>query len=203
MRYPDLLTTSKKIGILGGSFNPLHLGHLEMLQIVIKKKLVSEVLLIPNYKNPLEKKNYYLPVAIRLNILKKVFKQHSASHIWDYETSQKRAVPTFETLCLLHDKFPEKKFYLVMGGDTFTQLPKWYKSQKLLEVANFIVFSRKNFATFTKIQKMKKEVLFLKETISDIQSSHLRQKEQNYECYAQELESYFNKLMLSTPNETR
>lgn len=195
MQYPNLSPACQKIGVLGGSFNPLHKGHLEMLQKVQQKKIVEEFLLIPNYKNPLEKKNYYLSATIRWKILQQVFYQQKTYILWDYELQQKRAVPSIETSSLLQKQFPTKKFYWILGADAFAKISQWQASQTLQKIINFIVFPRKNFVNPPNLINSQ-QVTVLKDEISAIHSSSIRATNLDYKSYSQELRDYFLSLIL-------
>ena len=191
MGYPNLLSGSKKIGIFGGSFNPLHKGHLKILYLVKKKELVDEIVVVPNYKNPLEKKDYYLLVKTRLKILQQVIGKQQRYHLWSYECEQKRAVSSIETLALLQKKFLKKEFFWILGADSFATISHWQKADEFQNMVNFIVFPRKNISI--KPLHNKKKVIFLDSSF-DLESSFLRKTPTNYESYILELKNYFQKL---------
>ena len=110
--YPKLKPQSKKIAFFGGSFNPLHCGHLELLAVLQKKKLVDEVIVVPNCSNPLENKKQYLSKEVRWYILRKAFQGENFFHLWNYELFQKKAFFTAESIRLLQNlKFSVKKAF--------------------------------------------------------------------------------------------
>jgi nicotinate (nicotinamide) nucleotide adenylyltransferase len=164
-----------------------------MLQTLQKKKIVDEVLLIPNYRNPIEKKTHYLPSEMRWKILQRVFDKQKKYTLWNYELRQKRAVPSIETLRILQKKFYFKKFYWIMGADTFAKISEWQESKDFQRRADFIVFPRAKNPAPTPPKTSK--IIFFNEPISDIHSTHLRAATQNYESYSQDLRTHF----LSSP----
>lgn len=194
MFYPNLSAQSKNIGIFGGSFNPLHKGHLEMLSIIKKRKLVCEVIVLPNYRNPIESKNYYLSVATRLSLLKQVLAVDKAYHLWTYECEQKKAVTSIESLSLLQKQFPLQEFYWVLGADSLATISQWKNSQDFQKMVNFIIFSRKNVLLDVCHLHTKKKIIILEDRISDIESSLLRNNQKISHKYVQELKSYFQQL---------
>ena len=181
---------SKKIGVFGGSFNPLHIGHLEILKEIKKLKIVDEILVIPNYKNPLEEKNYYLPARIRLYILNEVLKDSFFS-ILDYEISQKKAVPTIETISTLKKLYAQKKFHLILGSDSFASIHLWQSVKHLIKKVDFILFQRVGFPFTIPLDIEKKKIIFLKKKIPQMHSSTIREKELDYKSYAEKLKKHF------------
>ena len=142
--YPNLQPQSKKIAFFGGSFNPLHYGHLELLVFLNKNNLVDEVIVVPNCANPLENKKQYLSKEIRWYILRKAFQEEN--FFQNYELFQKKAVFTAESIRLLQNKFSKKEFYIVLGSDSFEKIESWKSVSYLKENTHFIVFQREGFA---------------------------------------------------------
>ena len=175
-----------KLAVLGGSFNPLHKGHLQIIAQV--KKIIPDIIIIPNYKNPLEIKNNYLASKLRWDILQKTLGNIKNISLWDYELKQKRAVPSFETLTKIKKNFPNKELYFVLGADAFCHFNQWKNAEKIREIVYFILFTRKNFP-IVKNQMIEKDLL-LENKICDIQSSTLREKITDYLNYIKELKSY-------------
>ena len=186
MKLLKLSKKTNKIGVFGGSFNPLHKGHLQILAQV--QKITPETIIIPNYKNPLEIKNNYLASKLRWEILTKVLGDIKNIHLCDYELKQKKAVPSFKTLTELKKHFPNKELYFVLGADAFSRFNQWKNAKEIRTIVYFILFQRKNFP-IAKTQMVEKDLL-LKNKICDIQSSTLRLKIKDYLKYIKELKSY-------------
>lgn len=195
INYPKLLANSKKIGLFGGSFNPLHVAHLEIVVEVKKKNLVDEIVIIPNYKNPLEKKKY-LDSKLRFQILKDVFQCSNFFHLWDYELETKRAVYAVETVKLLKKKFTDKSFYFILGSDSFKKINYWYNYEYLCREVSFILFQReKDKKIDFKQYNTSIDLLLLDSKICNSSSSSIITKILDYQLYTLKLKKKFKKLL--------
>ncbi len=195
--YPNLQPQSKKIAFFGGSFNPLHYGHLELLVFLNKNNLVDEVIVVPNCANPLENKKQYLSKEIRWYILRKAFQGENFFHLWDYELFQKKAVFTAESIRLLQNKFSKKEFYIVLGSDSFEKIESWKSVSYLKENTHFIVFQREGFEPIQSENFASFKVFVPDKKISDIRSSDLIKQEKDYKSYAEKLKNRFQQLLSS------
>ncbi len=212
INYPNLQPKSKKVAFFGGSFNPLHYGHLELLAFLKKNNLVDEAIVVPNCANPLEEKKKYLSKEIRWSILRQVFQKegfhNKASHnkagqletffhLWGYELFQKKAVFTAESIRLLKQKFSQKDFYLVLGSDSFERIDGWNSVSYLKENTHFIVFQREGFESIKVKNFASFKVLIPDKKISDVQSSDLIKEKKDYKSYAEEMKNQFQDLLVS------
>ena len=135
---------SKKdyIGIFGGSFDPIHKGHVESLKSVIKELNLSKVLVIPNKVSPLKD----LSVASSLEKIKMLeiaFKDFKEIEIEDYEL--KKEGPSFmvETLQYLDKKLGKKEhFLLIIGEDSFQSFHRWKNYQHIIKMTSLLVMNR-------------------------------------------------------------
>ena len=191
--YPNLATNSKQIGVFGGSFNPLHLGHLEMVSILKKQKLVEELIIIPNYQNPLEKKKY-LDVSLRWKILKTVFQKDAFFHLWDYEIRQTKPSYFYKTLELLKAEFKKKQFYLILGSDSFAKITQWQNYSYIIANTKFIIFQRADNIPITNLQLLI-EYHLVNKKITNISSSSIIKQITDYSVYINKLQNKFNQLI--------
>ena len=135
---------SKKdyIGIFGGSFDPIHKGHIESLKSVIKKLNLSKVLVIPNKVSPLKD----LSVASSLEKIKMLeiaFKDFKEIEIEDYELKKEGPSFMIETLQYLDGKLGKKKhFLLIIGEDSFQSFHRWKNYQHIIKMTSLLVMNR-------------------------------------------------------------
>ena len=135
---------SKKdyIGIFGGSFDPIHKGHIESLKSVTKKLNLSKVLVIPNKVSPLKD----LSVASSLEKIKMLeiaFKDFKEIEIEDYELKKEGPSFMIETLQHLNKKLGKKKhFLLIIGEDSFQSFHRWKNYQHIIKMTSLLVMNR-------------------------------------------------------------
>ena len=135
---------SKKgyIGIFGGSFDPIHKGHIESLKSVTEKLNLSKVLVIPNKVSPLKD----LSVASSLEKIKMLeiaFKDFKEIEIEDYELKKEGPSFMIETLQHLNKKLGKKKHYLlIIGEDSFQGFNRWKNYQQIINMTSILVMNR-------------------------------------------------------------
>lgn len=123
-----------KTAIFGGSFDPVHLGHIELVKKALKLN-IDKLIIMPNYLNPL-KHNFSAPPKLRLKWLREVFKNMQNVKVSDFEINQNRAVYTIETV----KKF--KPNYFIIGSDNLKTLEKWKSIDTLKNMVEFVVATR-------------------------------------------------------------
>ena len=168
---------NKKIGILGGTFDPPHKGHLYISKFALKKLQLNKVIWVVTKKNPLKKKPY-LNTKKRINLSKKIVKKEKKISV-NYYDDKIKSVNTFKLLQYIKKKNKKVKLYFLMGADTLVQLHKWYKWEKIPELAQIIVFSRQNYSrrsinsvAFKKLNK--KGLIYINSKMVNISSTLIR-----------------------------
>jgi len=167
------LKKPKKIGILGGAFNPPHLGHLILAKRALKAARLQKIIFMPCGIPPLRKSNL-AETKDRLAMVKILIKDNPLFKISDYEIKKgekgKKSY-TYETIKYLKKKYPDYQIYWILGEDSFREMieGKWkYDGLKMLAEAHFLVADRKkhpfNLKTLPKKFKEKSKK-FLKKVI--------------------------------------
>jgi len=134
----------KKIGILGGSFDPVHNAHIKIAQKAIERLKLDQVLFVPCHFAPHWEGKKVLPVKHRVAMLKKVLKEKSGCLLSLIEIKRKGISYTIETLKALKKEYPKgTKFYFILGSDSWSQLPTWKNFKSLIKLSEFVVFNRK------------------------------------------------------------
>ncbi len=158
-----------RIAIFGGSFDPIHVAHVTVVQEALKNLEIDKIIVIPTYLNPF-KSSFYLNPETRFKLLKKVFKEFEKVQVCDYEINQQKISYSIDTVNYLKNLYKPSKIYLIIGEDNLKTLDKWHEIEKLKELVEFVVASRKGFES-----KKAKEFKNLDVNI-DISSSSLRDK---------------------------
>ena len=130
------------IGIFGGSFDPIHKGHIESLKSVTKKLNLSKVLVIPNKVSPL--KNLSVASSLeKIKMLEIAFKDFKEIEIEDYELKKEGPSFMIETLQYLDGKLGKKKhFLLIIGEDSFQSFHRWKNYQDIIKMTSILVMNR-------------------------------------------------------------
>lgn len=115
----------KKTGIMGGTFNPIHNGHLYMAQKAMEHSELDEILWIPNHTPYMKDRSKILDPAIRLKMTELAIDHHPNYRISDMEITRGGNSYTHVTLSLLHKAEPETDFYFITGADTLYTIEKW------------------------------------------------------------------------------
>jgi len=158
------------IALFGGSFDPPHIGHEQIVQTVLAQINIDKLFIIPTYLNPFKNK-FHLTPKVRLELIKQLFKDNIKINICDFEIKQQRAVSTFETINFLKTKYSIDKIYLIIGADNLKNIHLWYNFNQLKNLVEFVVISRENH--MTKHNDFKTLNIHLD---IDISSSQLRKK---------------------------
>jgi len=173
------------IAIFGGSFDPPHIGHEEIIQKALEKLDIDVLFVIPTYLNPF-KKRFFAPADLRYKWVKKLLLPYTKAKVLDYELRQNRPVPTIETVQYLKRKYQPDKIYLIIGADNLSSLTQWRDYEKLKEMVEFVVATRDKRPIPGKLQRLGVNV--------DISSTRLREHpEANYlpKSLADEIMHYY------------
>ena len=133
------------IGILGGSFNPVHVGHMILASYLSQWGYVDEVWLTLSPRNPLKDPSELIPDLRRLAMLNIAVKGSDNIDICDIELSMPRPSNTIRTLELLRERNPDKKFKLIIGSDNWRNFDRWREPQKILDEFGVIVYLRPGY----------------------------------------------------------
>lgn len=136
--------TSPFIAVLGGSFDPIHNGHLELAEIVSQHIPNAEVQFVP-CGNPVHRLPSLISPQDRINMIKLAIANHSHWHLNTYEIDKTDPSYTINTLLHFRQLFPEASIGFVMGMDTFFSLESWENWQELLNYAHLLVTPRKGY----------------------------------------------------------
>lgn len=167
-----------KVGILGGSFNPIHIGHLILADEVRQKLELDKVFFIPVYLPVHKEAKDLLPAQERLRMVKLALKGNPYFEALDLEAKRKGKSYTIDTLRGLRQSYPEvKKFFFIVGSDAIGYLDSWKDIDEVMKLAKFVVASRPNYP----LKNLTKNILPLAIESVDISGYRLRQRLKNNE----------------------
>ena len=134
-----------KIGLFFGSFNPIHNGHLIVASYVANHTDVKQVWLVVSPQNPLKAQSTLLNEYDRLHLARVAVEDDPQIKVSDIEFGLPKPSYTIDTLTYLQEKYPQHEFSVIMGGDSFQNLPKWKNFETLVKNYHFIVYRRDGF----------------------------------------------------------
>jgi nicotinate-nucleotide adenylyltransferase len=134
-----------KIIIFGGSFDPPHIGHIEMARYVLDD--CDKLIIIPVGRSPLKQSSHVADSHHRFKMTELAFKDLSAKVlVSDFELKSKAESHSINSVEWLEREYPDSEFSMIIGDDQFVQLEQWYQIDKLLEKLSFICFNRSGTA---------------------------------------------------------
>lgn len=134
------------IGIFGGTFNPIHNGHLALAQTVLDTLHCTQIRFVPAALPP-HKTAPAVTAQHRAAMVKLAIQAHPQYVLDSCELDRQGPSYTIETLHLLRQRFPEQSLCLLIGQDSYQQLPTWHRWQELLEYCHLLVVHRADLET--------------------------------------------------------
>ena len=167
-----------KIGIFGGTFNPIHLGHIRLGQLVLDEIKLDKILFIPDNTPPHKSNKELASGTYRLEMINISLKDHKNMESSDIELKREGKSYTYETLLELKKQNPNDELFLLTGADMFLTLDKWREPETIFNTANIIGvprvksdFEKMNEYAENVIKPMGAKVFMLSQTVFDTASS--------------------------------
>jgi nicotinate-nucleotide adenylyltransferase len=133
-----------RIGLLFGSFNPIHIGHLIIADTMLGEPEIDSVWFVVSPHNPHKKKNQLLHEFDRLDMVRLAIADNPCFDVSDIEFRLPQPNYTIDTLTYLSAKYPQHKFQLIIGGDNLSTFHKWKNYTLILEDYGLLVYPRPN-----------------------------------------------------------
>ena len=132
----------KRIGLFGGSFNPIHLGHTALAAYICEQGLVDEVWLMVSPQNPLKQDLTLLDENERLHMAHLAAAPYPMLKACDFEFTLPRPSYTYHTLQVLREAYPDCEFSLIIGEDNWDNFHRWYRGEDIARETTIIVYPR-------------------------------------------------------------
>ena len=169
-------SSKKSIGLLGGSFDPPHKGHLIISKIALKKIKLKKVLWLVTKKNPFKKKSFF-SLTQRVSKAKKITKKEKKIEV----ISLDKIVGSSRSINIINYLINKKKLtniYFIIGADNLIKFHKWKSWKKIVKLTKLIVFSRKGYDKQGKksivTKYLKNKIIFIDNKHISISSSKFR-----------------------------
>ena len=171
-----------KIGIMGGTFDPIHNGHLMLGETAYHQYQLDKVWFMPN-GNPPHKKQIGTDAMTRMEMVKLAIKDKEYFELQDYEVMKESVSPTYQTLQHFKEVYPEDTFYYIIGADSLFSIERWIHPELIFPNCIILAACRNEIDTSEEMnaqieylcEKYDAQIKFLKSEMIDISSSELRE----------------------------
>ena len=163
-----------RIGILGGSFDPIHLGHLQLARAVQKDFFLDKVFFVPSKVPPHKQTQILAGAADRINMISLAIKPYRSFSASRYEIDKRGMSYTYVTMRYFRKLYPRADIFFLMGSDSFNELSSWARIEQLMSLCTCIVVKRRDYPP-RKESPYYSRVLFARNEIPDVSSSMIRE----------------------------
>lgn len=177
------------IGILGGTFNPIHRGHLMLAQKTIEQfPEIEKIVILPNNKPAYKGNNEIISPKERINMIKLAIKEFPFAEVSDIEIKRGGITYSYDTLTEIKKINPDLKIYFIIGADSLFTIDKWYKYDEFMKMCTLLAARRKSnydemkmYANNLMKKNKKAKIEFINSPNMDISSSAIRKFLSRYE----------------------
>jgi len=156
----ELWGDKMKIGLYGGTFDPIHIGHLIVLENTLNFMGLDKIIVLPSSNPPHKQNKKKTDTSIRVEMVKAAIEDNPKLELSTFEANDDSVIYTHQTLDYFKNKYPEHEFYYIMGEDSFMTIDSWRNYEKILN-DHLIVFARtsieKDSDLVKKFEQIKKD----------------------------------------------
>ncbi len=161
-----------KIGIFGGTFNPIHFGHLVLAEQAYEKLGLDKVIFIPSYYPPHKENSTIVSANHRYNMVRLAIQRNPRFEISDIEVNRKGRSYSVDTIRELNRIYPKAELFFISGSDVSDQVSKWKSIDEILALSKFALAKRPGYC----LKRHNKNISVISITELDISSSMIRRK---------------------------
>lgn len=166
--------------VFGGTFNPLHIGHYEILSALQQDERIGKIFLMPDRIPPHKICDILADDATRIEMCRIAALDFPKAEVCLIEFERDGKSYTYDTIKALKKKYPKEKFAFVCGGDMLVSFNKWYRYEELAKLIPFIAFRRSDTdndgfdRAYENLSKMGMDIKVIEKNIPDVSSSEIR-----------------------------
>jgi len=172
------MSKKQKIGLLGGTFDPVHLGHLKIAKSVLTELELEKVYFIPAHKHAIKSNEKISPPETRLKLLQIALKKFPFFTVSDFELQNDNISFTIDTLKKIreYEKLPNAELYYIIGYDNLNELHLWKDYKKIMDMVQIVVVGRVGKYNDEFIKPFKDKFIFPDIPQIDISSTKIRKR---------------------------
>lgn len=167
---------SMRIGIFGGTFNPIHNGHLYIAGETRRRMKLNRVIFVPSGSPPLKPRKRIQDPRSRLNMVRLAIKNRPYFGLSDLEVNRPGKSYTVETVAAFRRQYPDAEIFFILGIDAFLEINQWRKVNQLLGLCHFVVVSRSGFS-FRQLEGLTRPILIDPAVLTGLDQGRLKEKE--------------------------
>lgn len=165
---------SFRLGIMGGTFDPIHMGHLACAQAVLDLDQVDAVLFIPTGHPSFKEGKKVTPGPVRFRMVEMALADHPGFFCTPLEVEREGATYTVDTLEQLQDRYPDARLFFILGEDSLRELYRWRDAHRLADMATFLCVDRQGYEPRTEgLDDF--DIRLIDVTTPDISSTRIRE----------------------------
>ena len=165
---------SKRIGIFGGSFNPIHVGHAIIASSIMRQGQVDQLWFMVTPENPFKQGQQLAPEPHRLRMTELVSRRIEGAITSSFEMQLPRPSYTIDTLNALKQKFPTFEFFLIIGADNWAKWQQWKSPEEIINNFHVLIYPRLGFEVIIP-EEIKERVTLIDAPIIEVSSTEIRQ----------------------------
>lgn len=175
----------KKIGLFGGTFDPPHIAHISLINIVIKKLNLHTVYFIPTAKHPLKENTKITSVEIRCEMLEAALNNYPEFRLSKIEIDRPAISFTIDTIRNFcgYEKLSNATLYFILGSDNINEIHLWKDPEQIFKLAKVVVLRRPGSEESPVIDKYKNRIILIDLPLMPVSSTDLRHKIRNGQDY--------------------
>lgn len=162
----------RRIGILGGTFNPVHMGHLVLAEQIREHLRLEKIIFVPTYLPPHKKVKALAPAQERYHMVAKALKSHPFFEASSLELARGGVSYSIETLKQFRNIYPRANLYFIIGSDSLEELSAWKDIEKLSKICKFVVAKRPGH----ELKKMPGNMQVVDIKVKNISSTEIRRR---------------------------
>ena len=163
------------IGLFGGSFNPIHNGHVRLAKALLQEAGLDEVWFMVSPQNPFKQNQQLLDDNKRFRLVQIALKDEPHLKACDFEFNLPKPSYTWNTLQALQEAYPNDQFTILIGGDNWAAFDKWYRYEDILHHYPIVVYPREG-SEITGFEFQVPNIKIVKTPLINISSTQIRQR---------------------------
>lgn len=174
-----MISTGQAIGVLGGTFDPVHNGHIAIAKSFLQSDYINSLLILLTPEPPHKKEQHLTNYNERLRMLMAAFKPVDNTKVSDLEYTLPAPSYTYQTLRYLKKNWPDNDFFLCLGEDSYHNFRKWHRWKGIITLSELLVAARPGTKKNKDDKKIAPYAHFVEHTPVLISSSKIREKIKN------------------------